>query len=696
MNRFAHMVTHYKKTIIAVFLIITLICGLLALMVRINYNMVDYLPPEAQSTIALKIMTEEFDTAIPNASVMVRQVTLQQALDYKRQLQELANVTNVMWLDDVLDVKQPLEMADKAMVEAFYKDGNALYTVTVARGAEVKTTTAIRELIGEEGALTGEAFNLAIMQLALESEVTRAMIILLPIIILLLVLASTSWFEPLLYLIAIGLSIVINMGTNIFVGEISFMTNAVSPILQLAVSIDYAIFLLHSFAAHRQSTDDVVEAMKRAVRDSMSIVAASAAAAMFGFVALMFMDFRIGVDLGLVLAKGILFSFITVMVFLPPLTLVLFKFIDKTKHRPFMPSFKNVNRVLSRLAIPVLVVVILLVVPSFLGQNRTSYLYGNASVAKQQGYRDAEYIEETFGSSTIMMLLVPRGDVAREKLLSESLLELDHVTGLVSYPNQVGTAIPVEFLSDDIVSQFYSENFARIIVYTDTPEEGDLAFTTVEHITEIAQSYYGKEVWSAGQSASLYDMRHVVEKDKLTIDLIAIAFIFIILLVAFKSLSLPIILILAIQAAIWINLAIPYFSDTPINFIGFLVLSTVQLAATVDYAILLSINYVRNRRKMPQKEAIHTAMGMSFRPILVSAVILSVAGFTLFATSTNSAISDIGILLGRGALLAFMMVMCFLPALFKVFDKPIAISTWRSGFLFNKKPRLKERSINVD
>jgi predicted RND superfamily exporter protein len=409
------------------------------------------------------------------------------------------------------------------------------------------------------------------------------------------------------------------------------------------------------------------------------------------------MDFQIGADLGLVLAKGILFSFITVMVLLPPLTLLSYKLIDKTKHRPFAPSFKNINRPLSRLAMPVLLVVALLIVPSFLGQNKTGFLYGNASVAEGQGLDDESVIQETFGQSTIMMVLVPRGDIAREKQLSEDLLALKHVTSVISYPIQVGTAIPVDFLKEEITSQFYSENFARIIVYTDTPEEGDLAFATVESITSTAKRYYGEEVWSAGQSANLYDMCQVVEKDKLMVDLIAIAFIFCILLITFRSALLPILLLLAIQAAIWINLAIPYFMGTPINFIGFLVLSTVQLAATVDYAILLSINYMRARKTLPQKEAMHQAMGMSFRPILVSAVILSSAGFALFATSTNSAISDIGMLLGRGSMLAFALVACFLPAMFKLLDRGIAKTTWRAGFFIEEAVSRNEGSrVNAE
>lgn len=686
MDRFSNIIIQHKKPVIIVFIAVMLVCLFLLLFVDVNYNMVDYLPPDAQSTTALKIMDNEFTESMPNTSVMVKNVSLMEALEYKQKLASIDGVTQIIWLDDMMDIKQPLEMSDMDIIEGFYKDGNALFSATIAKGMEKEACNDILNLIGSDNALTGEAPSLMFIQDTAASTVIKALAILLPIVILILILSTASWLEPLLFLIVIGISIVINMGTNIIFGEISFMTNSISPILQLACSLDYAIFLLHSFQDNRKKYANVEDAMRHAMKESMSTVAASAATTLFGFLALLFMNFGIGSDLGINLAKGIIFSFVSVMVFLPALTLCMYRMIDKTKHRAFMPSFRNVNRVLSKIAVPAVVIISIIIIPAFLGQGRTGFLYGNDTVDPNTRYgRDTVAIEEQFGKSTVMALLVPRGDVAKEQMLCDELEQLDHITAIMSYATNVGAVIPPEYLGDDITGQFYSENYARIIVYTDTPAEGDIAFKTVESINEKTKSHYGDAFYTLGQSANLYDMKNIIQKDNVVVNLIAVIAIFIVLLVTFKSAILPFILVLTIEAGIWINLSIPYFSGTPINFLGYLVLSTIQLGATVDYAILLTNTYLRNRKQMPKREAISVSLGGSFKSILVSALTLSTAGFTLYATSSNSAIADIGLLLGRGTLLSFLMVVCFLPTLLVVFDKVIEKTTFKTEFFHHSK-----------
>lgn len=686
MDRFSNIIIRHKKPVIVIFIAVALVCLFLLLFVDVNYNMVDYLPPDAQSTTALNIMNSEFTESMPNASVMAKNVSLTEALEYKQKLASIDGVTQVMWLDDMMDIKQPLEMGDTDTIEGFYKDGNALFSVTIAKGIEKEACNDILNLIGSDNALTGEAPALVFIQETTASTVVKALAILLPVVILILVLSTASWLEPLLFLLVIGISIVINMGTNIIFGEISFMTNSISPILQLACSLDYAVFLLHSFQDNRKKYTNVEDAMRHAMKESMSTVAASAATTLFGFLALLFMNFGIGADLGINLAKGIIFSFISVMVFLPALILCIYKMIDKTQHRAFMPSFGNVNRVLSKIAVPAVIIVSILIVPTFLGQGRTGFLYGNDTVDPNTRYgRDTVAVEQQFGKSTVMALLVPRGDVAKEQMLCDELEQLDRITGVMSYAANVGAVIPPEYLGDDITGQFYSENYARIIVYTDTPAEGDIAFKTVENINEKTKAHYGETFYTLGQSANLYDMKSIVQKDNVVVNLIAVIAIFIVLLVTFKSATLPFLLVLTIEAGIWINLAIPYFSGTPINFLGYLVVSTIQLGATVDYAILLTNTYLRNRRQMPKREAISVSLGGSFKSILVSALTLSTAGFTLFATSSNSAIADIGLLLRRGTLLSFAMVVCFLPTLLVVFDKAIEKVTFKTKFFHQSK-----------
>ncbi|MDR0292528.1 MAG: MMPL family transporter [Oscillospiraceae bacterium] len=682
MDQFADAVIRRRKAVMILFAVSAVLCALLFLTVEVKYNMAEYLPPDAQSTKALKLIAEEFPQALPNAGVTVRGVSLMEALAFKRELAGLEHVSEVLWLDDAADLRRPLEMNGRDVTESYYKDGNAHYSVTVAKGKEKEGIREIRALLGDRGSVTGEAAEIEFVQSATGTEVRNAMIILLPLILLILILSTTSWVEPLLFLAAIGMSVVINMGTNAFLGGVSFLTNAVTPILQLAVSLDYAIFLLHSFGKRRKSGVSVETAMREAVRESFSAVAASASTTLFGFMALLFMDFRIGADLGLSLAKGVAFSFVSVMVFLPALTMSVYKMIDKTHHRELIPSFSNVYNVLRRLAVPAVIFVAAVIVPCFLGQSRTDFMYGYQAAFDQMTGEDGD--AEGEGRSTAMVLLVPKGYAAREELLGGELSALPHITSVMSYAKTVGTGIPPEFLDASITERFYSARFARLIIYTDTPQEGNDAFQTVEEITAAAERIYPEGVYSAGQSANLYDIKTIVRKDNSLTNLIAVISIFLVLLVTFKSATLPFLLLLTIEAAIWINLSIPYFTGTSINYIGYLVLNTVQLGATVDYAILLTVTYMRDRRVMPRREALHSALGSSFRSIIVSAVTLAAAGFTLAGTSSNPLIADIGMLLGRGTLLSMTTVLVFLPAMLAVFDKAIGKTTYKSRFYAEK------------
>ncbi len=683
MDRFIHIIIAKRKAVVALFLTVAVVCAAMIPFVGVNYDMVDYLPDEAQSTTAVAIMNDEFTQAVPNANVLVHDVDLPRALALKGKISQVEGVEGVMWLDDVVDTTQPLEMADAATVETYYRDGAALFSVTVAEGAESETVPALRALADEAGpgnAVSGEAADTAQVQASTAEEAGGAALVLVPIILLLLVLSTTSWIEPVLFIAAIGVSILINMGTNIVLGQVSFITFSVSPILQLAVSLDYAIFLLHAFAAERQRTANVEEAMAVAMRKSLSTIAASAVTTLFGFAALSFMQFQIGADLGVNLVKGIVFSFFTVMVFLPAVTLLLYRLIDKTKHRPLMPSFRNVGTVLAKVRVPALILVLALVVPAFLGQAHTVFTYQNSQPDPNlRSGADTLMVQDEFGQNNAMVVLVPRGDVAAEAALSRDLADVDHVTSVISYAATVGTAVPQEFLDQGVIDQFYSLNYARIIVYTDTDTESDEAFATVDAVEETAARHYDT-FYTAGQSANLYDMKNIVSVDNVVVSAVAVVAILVVLLVTFRSLTLPLVLLLTIESGIWINLSIPYFTGESVNFIGYLVINTVQLGATIDYGILLTTHYLRHRRRVPARKAAHLALGETFPSLLVSASILATAGFALGFASSMSAVSSLGLLLGRGALLSLVLVTCFLPGLLVYLDPIIRRTTWHANF----------------
>lgn len=682
-DRLINGIIKHRTAVVIVFAVVALVCAAMIPFVGVNYNMVDYLPDEAQSTVALEIMNDEFEQPIPNTNVLVHDVSIAQALAFKDKLAATKGVTNVMWLDDVFDITTPLEMADPSILETYYRDGAALFQVSVAEGTESKVIPRLRALVDEIGsgnAVSGEAAETAQTASSAGEESINAALVLLPAILLLLILSTTSWLEPILFLAAIGVSIVINMGTNVIFGEVSFITFSVSPILQLAVSLDYAIFLLHAFAVERKVCESVEEAMAKAMRSSLSTIAASAITTLFGFMALSFMQFQIGADLGISLVKGIVFSFITVMIFLPALTLQLYKYIDKTVHRPFLPSFHNVGRPLSKVRIPMLIVVVVLLVPAYLGQSHAVFTYQNSEPAPELRFgADTLMIQDEFGQQNAMVILVPRGDVAREMELSRDLKEIKEVTDVISYASMVGSVIPQDFLDKTITEQFYSPNYARIIVYVDTDVESAHAFATVETIRQTTAKYYDT-YYTAGQSANLYDMKNIVTVDNVVVSMVAIIAIFFVLLMTFRSLLLPFILLLTIESGIWINLAIPYFTGDTINFVGYLVINTVQLGATIDYAILLTNHYLSHRKNLPSPKAVYCALGETFPSLMVSAGILATAGLALALTSTLSAVSSLGFLLARGAALSFTLVTCFLPALLVLLDTPIRYTTWRANF----------------
>lgn len=681
----ASIITH-KKAVVIVFALIAVISTVAQFFVSVNYNMVDYLPEDAQSTQALEVMENEFTASVPNTRVMVTNVTIQEALEFKEKISAIDGVSDVLWLDDVFDLKTPMEMADEETVETYYKNGNALFSIGVKSGDEVEITDAIYELIGDDGAIAGEAINTATSQKMAGTESFYAALLLVPIIIFILVISTNSWIEPLLFLTAIGVSVLINLGTNIFIGEVSFVTQSVAPILQLAVSLDYAVFLLHSFSDYRKKTNNPEEAMQLAMKKSFSAITASAATTFFGFIALTFMKFEIGSDLGLNLVKGIVLSFVSVMVFLPALTLMLYKWMDKTKHKSFVPSFTGIGKFMLKLKIPSIVLIFAILIPAFLAQSNTSFTYGLGELPEStRAGSDFEAIEKEFGNSTPIVLLVPRGDVVKEAELVEDLEELDYVTSVIAYVNMVGPVIPPEYLDESITNEFYSEHYCRIVINTNQGTEGDIPFSIVENVKNKAAKYYKDEILSLGESVTLYDIKTTVTTDNIVVNVLTVVTIALVLLVTFRSVTIPIILLITIQSAVWINLSIPYFTNSSLVFVGYLIISTVQLAATVDYAILLTEEYQQNRREMSAFKAIVKTLDEKTFSISISAAILSSVGFILWVTSTNPIVSSIGLLLGRGALLAFVMVISFLPALLLVSDKLTKKTTYKANFYEEKK-----------
>jgi uncharacterized protein len=415
MNRFAHAVLHHKKIVLACFIAALALAALLMPLVGIDYNLSDYLPADAPSTRAIHEMEAHFDGSVPNARVLVPDCTLAEALALKQKLAAVDGVTAVLWLDDVIDLRSPLEMADPEVVASWYQDGSALFSVSIASGQAARAVAAIRGLIGDGGAITGTAASTAAVDDTMK-DVSKILLYVIPLVLIILLLTTSSWFEPLLFLLVIGVAMLLNEGSNLIFGHISFVTRATSAILQLAVSMDYAVFLLHDFARHRHAGGDVREAMQKAMARSSSAIAASALTTVFGFLALTLMRFRIGPDMGLVLAKGVLLSYVSVTILLPVLTVYTAKIIDKTHHRSLLPNFGKFARVVVKVCLPLAIVVLALIPTGFLAQRSNTFIYGSSGMNSEDSRigRDTTLVEQTFGSQVEMVLLVPEGRPSTE------------------------------------------------------------------------------------------------------------------------------------------------------------------------------------------------------------------------------------------------------------------------------------------
>lgn len=492
MRKFYTGVVKCRTVIFGLFVAAAVICLVLRSFVGVNYDMNDYLPEDTASTVSLKLVEQEFDGGIPNARVMIHDVTVPEALAYKEKLQQVEGVTDVMWLDDAVDIYVPLETQDADTVENYYKDNTALFTVTIREEDILSAVDDIRSVIGDDNSMSGSAVSTAVATTGTVSEINRITVIAVIFVLLVLILTTSSWIEPVIILIGLGVAIAINMGSNLIFGEISFVTNAAGTILQLAVSLDYSVFLLHRFEECRHKNENPQQAMIDALCKSTGSILSSGLTTVLGFVALIFMRFGIGSDLGLALAKGVAISLLAVFLFMPAVILMMQKLITKTAHRRFVPEFKKFGGVVCRVMLPLVCVFALMIAPAFLGSNANEYYYGSGKLygTDTRLGSDIAEIEKVFGKSDSYVLMVPRGDTATEKMLSDELHTVPEITGIISYVDMAGAEVPVEYLDESQLSQLMSDDYSRMVLSVDADFEGEETFALVNRVREIAEKYY--------------------------------------------------------------------------------------------------------------------------------------------------------------------------------------------------------------
>lgn len=683
----------HRKAVALAFFALALVCAACIPAVKVNYSMTDYLPADSESVVALDDMESAFGSNIPNARAYVEGIDLATANRLSSELAAVDGVNEVMWLGTNVDVNMPAALHDEDVVDAWMTDEGYLYQIAIDSG---KGRTAVDEIrAAAEGAgatkvsLSGDAVSTASAQKSTATEVAVILVVAVFIIIFILLLTSRSWFEPVVFLTVIGVAIVLNMGTNLVMGEISFVSQICGAILQLAVSMDYAIVLLHTFRRCQREYSDPCEAMAHAMKRGFSVVLSSAAVTFFGFLSLTVMRFGIGVNMGIVLAKGIVFSFLSVMFLMPCLILLCVKLLDRFEHRSLIPPFDKLARGCQRLMVPCAVVVILVAVPCFMAESRTDFVYGSSdfNTPESQLGQETAHVQEAFGDSETWVLMIPEGQVAQEAALVDDLEGLVHVSGVTSFVTVAGNAMPTAVVPEETLSQVVSGGWSRIVLSLDVPSESDEAFGLVPQVRQIAQGHFGDDYRLAGGAVSTYDLKEVCHEDSTRVKLFSMGAIGLVLAVMFRSLSLPFVILIAIEVSIWMNLAIPYFLGESLNYIGYLVIDAVQLGAAVDYAIIYAREYLDRRQMYPPLEAARSAIKHGGLPILTSSSILLCAGIAVWLIASNGIISELGVLVARGAFFAMLMMFVFLPWLFKTFDGVIRRTTKGLHFYQGDAPR---------
>lgn len=673
----------HPKTISIIYAMLIVISIISYPKIEVNYNINDYLPKNSDSTVSLDKMKEEYDELIPNLRVMLEDVTINETLDMIKKIEDVPGVQNVVWLDDFESVMKPMAFMDADNLENYYKNNNALMNITVQEDSIISATEEIRKIIGDDNKMTGSAVNTAIATTNSVSEIRVVTIVGVLFTILILILTTESWIEPVIILIGLLVSIVINAGTNLIFGEISFVTNAAGNILLLAVSLDYTVFVLHRYKEEKKNYDDHVMAMEKALEVSFSSILSSALTTIIGFLALIFMQFRIGPDLGLALAKGVFISLMTEFTLMPIVILKMDNLIEKTEHKKFVPSFKKFGEFVLKHKNANFVIFFIIMIPCFLASKNNTYYFGNSHIygVDTKLGRDTVAIENEFGKSDTYVLLLPKGDLEKERKLSSDLKNIDEVSNIISYVDTVGETIPENFIDGDSLKKLNSKNYTRMIVSVNADYEGEDTIKLIEKVKETANRYYGDDYYLAGEGISTYDLKNTVMDDMNVVNIIAIVAVFIVLLLSKKSLLIPVILVSAIETAIFINMSVPYFRSTTIFYIAYLIISSIQLGATVDYAILLTERYCEMRETLDRRDSIKTTLEKVSVSILTSALTMIIVGFLLGKFSTHGLISQLGYLLSVGTTASVIIVLFVLPGLLYMFDGLIQKTTKNINFI---------------
>ena len=650
---------------------------------KINYDVLSYLPDSLETVKGQDIMVDDFGMGA-FSMVIVENMEEKDVVSLKEQMKKIDHVSEVIWYDDLLDISVPIEMIPEKYKKEF-NQGNAtllmvLFDDTTSSDSTMDAISELRKISRKQCFISGMSGVVTdIKTLALE-EMPIYVIIAAVLSFIVLSLTMDSWFVPVLFLLSIGISILYNLGSNFFLKDVSYITKALTAVLQLGVTMDYSIFLLNSYEENQERfPGDKQRAMAHAISNTFKSVIGSSVTTIAGFFALCFMTFALGMNIGVVMAKGVVIGVLCCITLLPSMILICDKLIEKTKHKVILPNMDGISHWITSHSAIWLIIFAILLIPAIYCNNHTEVYYNidkglpktlDSSIANKK-------LEKDFKMNSVYMVMLKNDEISskdRSKLLSE----IEKVKGIkwaLGMESVVGPSIPDDFLPREITSKIKGKDYEIQFICSDYKVATDEMTSQVENVEKVVKKY-SKSSMVIGEAPLTKDLAVVTDVDLRNVNIISILAIFIIIMFVFKSISLPIILVAVIEFAICVNMAVPFYTNTSLPFVASIVIGTIQLGATVDYAILMTSKYQKARfQGNTKKHAIRIAHESSMKSILISGVSFFAATFGVGMYSKIDMISAICTLLSRGAIISTLVVICILPAMFMVFDKIICKTT---------------------
>lgn len=682
MEKFGQFICKHKVAIliISLLLLIPSIIGYKA--TRVNYDILVYLPDNIETIKGENILADDFDMGAFSV-VILENIQSKDIIELEKQFREVGNVEKVVGLTDIIGTDVPLEMLPDEVKDKLYKDNTTPVLVTfkdgISEDTTMETVEKLREISNENCKISGMTATVLDTRNLSDSEVIIYVMIAVALCLIILQLALDSYLAPVLMLLNIGMAVLYNMGTNVFLGQTSYITKAISAVLQLGVTMDFAIFLYHSYKAEKEKVSNNNEAMAAAIAKTLVSVLGSSLTTIAGFLALCSMNLTLGKDIGLVMAKGVLIGVITAVTTLPAMLLVFDKWVEKTKHKEILPRFEKVKNFNLKHYKAILVAFMVILPFAVYGYTHTESYY-NLSKSLPDTLNSIQAnneLKDKFDMVSTELLLVDKNmpDYKLNEML-DKIESLDGIEWTLSYSKiSKEVNIPKEMLPEDIRSIFESDKYQMVIINSKYEIATNELNSQIEEANKIIKEYDDTAIL-AGEGPLMKDLVEISDQDFNSVNTVSIAIILVIMVFVLKSVSLPIILIAAIEFAIFINMGIPAYTGTVIPFIASIVIGTIQLGATIDYAILITTKYKTARIEGKDKhQAIDEALGTSIQSIIVSALCFFGATFGVGMYSKIEMIGSLCSLMARGAIISMVTVLTVLPAFLIVFDKIICKTT---------------------